>query len=63
MKLSQRKPYINIYMESKKNSTDEPVEGQEYRCRCREHTCGHRMGKERMEQIDRIALTYIHYRV
>ena len=50
-------------MESKKNSTDEPVEGQEYRCRCREHTCGHRMGKERMEQIDRIALTYIHYRV
>ena len=33
-------------------------EGQEYRCRCRERTCGHRMGKERMGQIDRIALTY-----
>ena len=23
--VSQRKPYINIYMESKKNNTDEPI--------------------------------------
>ena len=32
--------------------------GQQWRCRRREHTCGHRVGR-----IERVALKHIHYRM
>ena len=34
-----------VYMESRKNS-DELIAGKEWRCRCREQTCGRRGGGE-----------------
>ena len=48
-------------MESRKMLLMNLFSGQEKRYRHRERTCGHSGGKERVGQIERRALTYIHY--
>ena len=35
--------------------------GQQWRCRHREQTCGHREGKESMGKMERVAWKNIHY--
>ena len=48
-------------MESTKIVVMNLFEGQEKRLRHREQTYGHRKGKERVGQIERVALKHIHY--
>ena len=36
---------------------------QEYRCRCREWTCGHGLGMGRVGWIEKVALTYTYYHI
>ena len=50
-------------MESRKNSTDEPVYREEMEMQIQRMVWLKQQGKEKVRQIEKVALTYINYHV